>query len=115
MRKGTFTFEVDLDNPEQVEAAMNAIQSVASEGTVERKPKKKVKEEDEELDEEEETTEDEITTEDLRELTKEKAAIHDRKHREKIKEKLETLGAKGVSDLKEKHYATYHSYLQKLK
>lgn len=113
MRKGTFTFEVDLDNPQQVEAAMNAIQSVASEGTSERKPKKKAEEEEELDEEEEENEEDEITIEDLRDLTKEKAKDEDL--RPKIKSKLKELGASAVSDLKKKHYPVYKKFIEKLK
>lgn len=70
--------------------------------------------EDEDLDDEgleEEAEEETIDADDLRAKQAEKVAVH----RAAIKAKLNELGATGIKDLDEKHYAAYFDFLSKLK
>lgn len=70
--------------------------------------------EDEDLDDEgleEEAEEETIDADDLRAKQAEKVAAH----RATIKAKLTELGATGIKDLDEKHYAAYFDFLSKLK
>lgn len=75
-------------------------------------PEEEEIEEDDDLDGDDDTPEaEEIDADDIRAVQATKVD----KHREAIKAQLKKLGATGIKDLDEAHYAKYYDFLSKLK
>ena len=101
MRKMTVSFEIDLENPAEVEALNNMLDLVAVDSAPAPASTKK-----------KDPVKTNITIDQLRELTKEKSS--DTALRPKIKAKLKELGADTVTSLSEDKYEQYKSFIEKL-
>lgn len=74
-------------------------------------PEEEETEEEEDLDGEDAPEAEDIDADDIRAVQATKVD----KHREAIKAQLKSLGATGIKDLDEAHYAKYYEFLSKLK